>query len=226
MGRTACTEPECLYKGALYLLYLNLHTAARWGRSKTQFLSILSPTADVRIVFMKFTSYPCQYVCHPKISELQSYVVVELLTVIRILFPNLRFTPVDTFILMGFPSLKFQVMSFVTVIRHVKIFCNFGCDQYGRTISINLVPVWTHLTEDSLQDCTRRNDVRLLHEDQGASCTWRAKNVIRSLKITNLTHNFFVYVYFYSLHVSGNHVPIISRMIVSVRHLVYVTLCR
>jgi len=22
MGRTACTEPQCLYKGALYLLYL------------------------------------------------------------------------------------------------------------------------------------------------------------------------------------------------------------
>jgi len=37
---------------------------------------------------------------------------------------------------------------------------------------------------------------------------------------------FFVYVYFYSLHVSGSHVPIIRRIIVPVRHLVYVTLCR
>jgi hypothetical protein len=37
---------------------------------------------------------------------------------------------------------------------------------------------------------------------------------------------FFVYVYFYSLHVSGSHVPIIRRIIVSMRHLVYVTLCR
>jgi len=37
---------------------------------------------------------------------------------------------------------------------------------------------------------------------------------------------FFVYVYFYSLHVSGIHVPIIRRIIVSMRHLVYVTLCR
>jgi len=26
MGRTTCTEPQCLYKGALYL-YLYLHTA-------------------------------------------------------------------------------------------------------------------------------------------------------------------------------------------------------
>jgi len=32
--------------------------------------------------------------------------------------------------------------------------------------------------------------------------------------------------YFYSLHVSGNHVAIIRRIIVSMRHLVYVTLCR
>jgi len=36
----------------------------------------------------------------------------------------------------------------------------------------------------------------------------------------------FTYVYFYSLHVSGNHVPIIRGNIVSKRHLVYVTLCR
>ena len=33
-------------------------------------------------------------------------------------------------------------------------------------------------------------------------------------------------VYFYSLHVSGSHVPIIRRIIVSMRHLVYVTLCK
>jgi len=36
----------------------------------------------------------------------------------------------------------------------------------------------------------------------------------------------FIYVYFYSLHVSGSHVPIIRKIIVSMRHLVYVTLCR
>jgi hypothetical protein len=34
-----------------------------------------------------------------------------------------------------------------------------------------------------------------------------------------------MYVYFYSLHVSGSHVPIIRR-IVSIRHLVYATLYR
>ena len=37
---------------------------------------------------------------------------------------------------------------------------------------------------------------------------------------------FFVYVYLYSLHVSGTHVPITRRIIVSMQHLVYVTLCR
>jgi hypothetical protein len=36
---------------------------------------------------------------------------------------------------------------------------------------------------------------------------------------------FFMYVYFYSLRVLRSHVPIIRR-IVSVRHLVYVTLYR
>jgi len=36
----------------------------------------------------------------------------------------------------------------------------------------------------------------------------------------------FIYVYFYSLHVSSSHVPIIRKIIVSMRHLVYVTLCR
>jgi len=39
-----------------------------------------------------------------------------------------------------------------------------------------------------------------------------------------LDAQFFMYVYFYSLHVSGSHEPIIKRIIVSVRHLVYVTL--
>jgi len=35
-----------------------------------------------------------------------------------------------------------------------------------------------------------------------------------------LDAQFFMYVYFYSPHVSGNHVPIIRRIIVSLRHLV------
>jgi len=37
---------------------------------------------------------------------------------------------------------------------------------------------------------------------------------------------FFIYVYFCSLHISGSHVLIIRRIIVSMRHLAYVTLCR
>ena len=41
-----------------------------------------------------------------------------------------------------------------------------------------------------------------------------------------LDAQFFMYVYFYPLHVSGSHVPIIRSIIVSMRHLVYVTLCR
>ena len=45
------------------------------------------------------------------------------------------------------------------------------------------------------------------------------------LVYNQLDAQFFMYVYFYSLHVSGSHVPIIKRIIVSVRHLVYVTLC-
>jgi len=39
-----------------------------------------------------------------------------------------------------------------------------------------------------------------------------------------LDAQFFMYVYLYSLHVSGSHVPIIRIIIVSMRHLVYVTL--
>jgi len=38
-----------------------------------------------------------------------------------------------------------------------------------------------------------------------------------------LDAQFFMYVYFYSVHVSGSHVHIIRRIIVSMRPLVYVT---
>jgi len=40
-----------------------------------------------------------------------------------------------------------------------------------------------------------------------------------------LDAQFFLYVYFYCLHVSGSHAPIVRRIIVSMRHPVYVTLC-
>jgi len=46
------------------------------------------------------------------------------------------------------------------------------------------------------------------------------------LVISELDAQFFMYVYFYPLHVSGSHVPINRRIIVSMQHLVYVTLCR
>jgi len=41
-----------------------------------------------------------------------------------------------------------------------------------------------------------------------------------------LDAQFLMYVYFYSLHVSGSHVPIIRSINVSMRYPVYVTLCR
>ena len=41
-----------------------------------------------------------------------------------------------------------------------------------------------------------------------------------------LDAQFFIYIYVYSVHVSGSHVLIIRRITVSMRHLVYVTLCR
>ena len=41
-----------------------------------------------------------------------------------------------------------------------------------------------------------------------------------------LDAQFFMYVYLYTLHVSSSHVRIIKRIIVPMRHLVYITLCR
>ena len=41
-----------------------------------------------------------------------------------------------------------------------------------------------------------------------------------------LDEQFFMHIYFYSLHVSGSHVPITRRIIVSMRQIVYVTLRR
>ena len=48
-----------------------------------------------------------------------------------------------------------------------------------------------------------------------------------SLVNNQIDAQFLMYVYFYTLHASGRHVSIIRRIIVSIRHLVYVTLvCR
>ena len=59
---------------------------------------------------------------------------------------------------------------------------------------------------------------------------WALTDTLLTLKegITILVNNqldaqFFVYVYVYSVHVSGSHVLFIRRIIVSMRHLVYVS---
>ena len=75
-------------------------------------------------------------------------------------------------------------------------------------------------------------------EDLGLDDVWENVSVmvdvatlLQTLYTMILVNNqsdaqFFMYAYLYSLHVSGSHVPIIRRIIVSMRHLVYVTLCR
>jgi len=58
------------------------------------------------------------------------------------------------------------------------------------------------------------------------SVTFRMRNVSKKILVYNqIDAQFFMYVYFYSVHVSGSHVPIIRRIVVSMRYLVYVTLC-
>ena len=53
------------------------------------------------------------------------------------------------------------------------------------------------------------------------------KIVVILLVYNQLDAQFFSSMFcFYSIHVSGSHVPTIRRIIVSMRHLVYVTLCR
>jgi len=57
-------------------------------------------------------------------------------------------------------------------------------------------------------------------------CTFRNLPSENDKRFLILDAQFFMYVYFYSLHDSGSHVPIIRRIIETMRHLVYVTLCR
>jgi len=47
MGRTACTEPQCLYKGALYLFTLHFVLTAQHSKE-----SILAPSTDFMNVFI------------------------------------------------------------------------------------------------------------------------------------------------------------------------------
>ena len=63
-----------------------------------------------------------------------------------------------------------------------------------------------------------------LHMDQQQICIKDEQDMI---PVNNqLDAQFFMYVYVYFLHVSGSHMLIFRRIIVSMRHLVYVTLCR
>ena len=80
---------------------------------------------------------------------------------------------------------------------------------------------------------SRKQEVRLFVPQTVYFRGWKVMTARASLQFNTmiLVHNqldaqFFVYVYFYSLHVSDSHVPIIRIFSVSLRHLVYVTLCR
>jgi len=80
---------------------------------------------------------------------------------------------------------------------------------------------------------SRKQEVRLFVPQTVYFRGWKVMTARASLQFNTmiLVHNqldaqFFVYVYFYSLHVSDSHVPIIRRIVVSLRHLVYVTLWR
>ena len=73
----------------------------------------------------------------------------------------------------------------------------------------------------------RRIIVSMRHLVYVTLCRWPSGMQEHMLLHTRRSSTqFFMYVYSYSLHVSGSHMPIIRRIIVSMRHLIYVTLCR
>jgi len=73
MGRTACTEPRCLYKGALYLLHRSLQQGTKWQNCRIiigcVFRIILTPwnyLGDLFLLQRKYlarTMKPLQKVC-------------------------------------------------------------------------------------------------------------------------------------------------------------------
>jgi len=75
MGRTACTEPQCLYKGALYLNFTKwIRTSAAQLVSYAQWCSGFSPTLN--------WVFPYQYhititlyslICHPRCEQRINY---------------------------------------------------------------------------------------------------------------------------------------------------------
>jgi len=99
-----------------------------------------------------------------------------------------------------------------------------------------------HVTYDSLCDLEwkkycggKRKDIFLRYYTLLALITFRHTQFYVLLTVhlgiifvSNQLHAqfFFMYVYFYSPHVLGSHVPIIRRINLSIRQLVYVTLYR
>jgi len=61
VGRTACTEPQCLYKGALYLLPLPLFEINIGKYSYKQYADINRPSPLFRPLYY----YRCDIVCIP-----------------------------------------------------------------------------------------------------------------------------------------------------------------
>ena len=53
MGRTACTEPQCLYKGALYLTAHLCHHYMEWGMFLSYRTGMENPAKDKVILLYK-----------------------------------------------------------------------------------------------------------------------------------------------------------------------------
>jgi hypothetical protein len=161
MGRTACTEPQFLYKSALYYFYreksrIICHTKAHWSTKIWNRSSSRDVALNARL---------------------------EVLT------------------------------DGMNVLRRVS---------------------WCGPVERGVQRSQTESTRTFIAFTASKDGVWRRETfyvlliVHRGMILVNnqLDTQFFIYVYFYSLHVSGSHVHIIRRIIVSVRHLVYVTLCR
>ena len=66
MGRTACTEPQCLYKGALYLIFVVRH------RKKQSFFCLLYPEDESQWPFeMSGSTCPVTHQHIPAVLHLQ-----------------------------------------------------------------------------------------------------------------------------------------------------------
>jgi hypothetical protein len=97
-------------------------------------------------------------------------------------------------LLRGRPRVRFPMGS----LEFLKLFFN----SFGRNVGLESTPA------------SNGNDYQgYLLAGKGGRCMVLPNLSPSSLQITNLTHIFFMYVYFYFLHVSGSHVPIIRRIV-------------